>query len=199
MCATFSLNLFLSGIVNNNWYSLDQPGLVNFGIFRVSDHSISVSTFYISIMCTCACVCMSVCACANVCVCMYSCMYVCVYVVYVCVYVCSCVYNCACVYVCVCMCMCVHVMYVFVYVCVRVCLHVYVYLCVRVYVCMCICVCVCLCTCTYEGLKFGPIIQISNTYPYILAILDEFAKLSSTKQIYWQIRHLVPPIFRRLQ
>lgn len=36
MCATFSLNLFVSGIVNNNWYSLDQPGLVNFGVFRVS-------------------------------------------------------------------------------------------------------------------------------------------------------------------
>ena len=37
-------------------------------------------------------------------------------------------------------------------------------------------------------------------HSYMLVILDEFTKLSSTKLIYWQIRQtLVPPIFYRLR
>ena len=36
MSATFSLNFMLSGLVHNHWGALDQPGLINFGIFRVS-------------------------------------------------------------------------------------------------------------------------------------------------------------------
>ena len=53
-----------------------------------------------------------------------------------------------------------------------------------------------------EGLKFGEfgelccICQIYLPNPCKLAILDEFAKLSSAKQIYWQIHQtLVSPIF----
>ena len=39
-----------------------------------------------------------------------------------------------------------------------------------------------------------------NIHVAILAILDEFAKLSSAKQIYWQVRQtLVPPIFHHLR
>ena len=87
MCATFSLNLFLSGIVNNNWYSLDQPGLVNFGVFRVSKHCIYVSNFYSCNMCACTCVC----ACARICVCVHVC-------VCMCACVCLCVRACMCVY-----------------------------------------------------------------------------------------------------
>ncbi|XP_065891221.1 H(+)/Cl(-) exchange transporter 6-like isoform X2 [Dysidea avara] len=37
MCATFTLNIFLSGVVQNNWKALDQPGLVNFGVFRCAE------------------------------------------------------------------------------------------------------------------------------------------------------------------
>ena len=42
-----------------------------------------------------------------------------------------------------------------------------------------------------ENLKFGYFCQTlfanGTQYPYILVILDEFAKFSSTKLIYWQI------------
>ena len=78
MCATFSLNLFLSGIVNNNWYSLDQPGLVNFGVFRVSTHSLLLnSSMYVRVhMHVCMCVCVCVCVC--VCMCMRACVRACV-------------------------------------------------------------------------------------------------------------------------
>ena len=87
MCATFSLNLFLSGIVNNNWYSLDQPGLVNFGIFRVSNHCISVLQF----QCVCVSVCLSLSLCVSMtlslclCICVCVCMYVGMCLMYMCV------------------------------------------------------------------------------------------------------------------
>ena len=58
-----------------------------------------------------------------------------------------------------------------------------------------------------EGLKFGEFGKLccfhltlfanctnqSNIYSYTLVILDKFSKLSSTKQIYWQIRQTLVP------
>ena len=46
---------------------------------------------------------------------------------------------------------------------------------------------------------FSKLYFANCTNPYILAILDEFTKLSSVKQIYGQIlQTLVPPIFHHL-